>query len=146
MPKFQIAAVATYGQPLNDRMDWSITGSVQHIGNRFGEPGDQVSGAGFVPSAVFYDLANGDFGFGVNDIGSLRLPAYTIANLSGGIYWDTSSPTWPATTPSPRGSRRCLLPGSSTLVRAVCRPGTPETSPVPAPLCRWWWPGAGECR
>ncbi|HET9335350.1 MAG TPA: TonB-dependent receptor, partial [Sphingomicrobium sp.] len=30
VPKYQIAAVATYGQPLNDHIDWSITGSVQH--------------------------------------------------------------------------------------------------------------------
>jgi iron complex outermembrane receptor protein len=81
VPKFQIAAVATYGQPLNDSMDWSITGSVQHIGNRFGEPGDQVSGAGFIPNALFIDPVTGDFGEGINDNGSLRLPSYTLANL-----------------------------------------------------------------
>lgn len=89
VPKFQLSAAATYGQRLNSRAEWSISGSVQHIGNRFGEPADQVSGAGLVPNAVFFDPATGDFGFGVNDIGSLRLPAYTIANLTGGVYWDS---------------------------------------------------------
>ena len=87
VPKFQIAAVATYGQPLNDSMDWSITGSVQHIGNRFGEPGDQVPGAGFVGNALYYDPATGAYGSGINDIGSLRLPSYTVANLSGNVHW-----------------------------------------------------------
>ena len=41
VPKFQIAATATYGQRLNSVSDWSVTASVQHIGNRFGEPNDQ---------------------------------------------------------------------------------------------------------
>jgi len=90
VPKFQFAGVATYGQPLNDHMDWSITGSVQHIGNRYGEPADQVSGAGFVPNALYYDLvtgANSTAGGVPVDFGSLKLPSYTIANLSGGLHW-----------------------------------------------------------
>ncbi|MFL6752052.1 MAG: TonB-dependent receptor, partial [Sphingomicrobium sp.] len=40
VPKFQLAASATYGQRLNSVSDWSINANVQHIGNRFGEPGD----------------------------------------------------------------------------------------------------------
>jgi iron complex outermembrane receptor protein len=86
VPKYQIAAVATYGQPINDRLDWSVTGSVQRIGNRWGEPGDQVPGSGLVPNALFFDPVTGDFGSGVNDIGSLRLPAYTLANLSATLH------------------------------------------------------------
>ena len=89
VPKFQIAATATYGQRLNSSADWSITASVQHIGNRFGEPADQVPGAGFVGNAIFFDPTNGAFGRGVNDIGSLRLPAYTLFDLSGGVHWDS---------------------------------------------------------
>ncbi len=89
VPKFQIAAVATYGQPLNNSADWSITGSVQHIGNRFGEPADQVSGAGFVGNALFFDPVTGAYGSGINDIGSLRLPSYTLANLSATVNWVT---------------------------------------------------------
>ena len=63
-------------------MDWSVTGSVQRIGNRWGEPGDQVPGSGFVGNALFYDPTTGDFGSDVVDFGSLRLPAYTLVNLS----------------------------------------------------------------
>jgi iron complex outermembrane receptor protein len=90
VPKLQIAAVATYGQSLNENMDWSITGSVQHIGNRFGEPGDQVPGAGNLTggnAAIFFDPATGLFGSHDLDLGSLRLPAYTLVNLSGGVHW-----------------------------------------------------------
>ena len=53
VPKFQIAATATYGQRLNSSADWSITASVQHIGNRFGEPADQVPGAGLSATRSF---------------------------------------------------------------------------------------------
>ena len=87
VPKYQIAAVATYGVPVNDTLDWSVTGSVQRIGNRWGEPGDQVPGAAVVGNALFYDPITGDFGSGVNDIGSLRLPGYTLANLSTTLSW-----------------------------------------------------------
>ena len=47
------------GGALSDSIDWSITGSVQHIGNRWGEPGDQVPGAGFVPNALWFDPVTG---------------------------------------------------------------------------------------
>ncbi|MFL6754610.1 MAG: TonB-dependent receptor [Sphingomicrobium sp.] len=89
VPKFQIAASATYGQRLNSVSDWSATASVQHIGNRFGEPADQVPGAGLVTNAIFFDPVTRAFGTGVNDIGSLRLPAYTVVNLSTGVDWDS---------------------------------------------------------
>ncbi len=92
VPKFQISAVTTYGQRFNDSMEWSITGSVQHIGNRFAEPNDQTDGVGLIDAAkggaLFFDPTTGTFGSGVNNIGSLRLPGYTIANLSGGLHWD----------------------------------------------------------
>jgi iron complex outermembrane receptor protein len=90
VPKFQIAAVATYGQRLNDSAEWSITGSVQHIGNRWGEPADEAF-SGVVPGALFYDPATGAYDPNglPNNIGSLRLPSYTIANLSAGVNWDT---------------------------------------------------------
>ena len=87
VPKYQFAASATYGQPVNDRLDWSITGSVQRIGNRFGEPGDQVPGAGLVGNALFFDPITQTPGTGINDIGSLRLPAYTLTNLSANLNW-----------------------------------------------------------
>ncbi|GAA4716321.1 TonB-dependent receptor [Sphingomonas lutea] len=93
VPKFQLSANATYGQRLNDSAEWSVTGSVQHIGNRFGEPADQVAGAGSLSAAggnpaIFYDPATGIFGTTDLDFGSLRLPSYTVTNLTGGVYWD----------------------------------------------------------
>jgi len=87
VPKYQIAAVATYGAPINDRMDWSVTGSVQRIGNRWGEPGDQVPGSGFVPNALSFDPITETIGGGPFDHGSLRLPAYTLVNLSTTLSW-----------------------------------------------------------
>jgi len=87
VPKYQIAAVATYGQPINDTMDWSVTGSVQRIGNRWGEPGDQVPGAGSIPNALSFDPITLTPGGGAFDFGSLRLPAYTLVNLSTTLSW-----------------------------------------------------------
>nr|WP_294848352.1 TonB-dependent receptor [uncultured Sphingomonas sp.] len=89
VPKFQISASATYGQRLGSSADWSVNANFQHIGNRWGEPSDQMAGAGLVSSALWYDPATGDYGDGVNDIGSLNLPAYSIVNASFGIKWDS---------------------------------------------------------
>jgi iron complex outermembrane receptor protein len=93
VPKIQLAAVATYGQRLNSNADWSISGSVQHIGNRYGEPADQVGTAGNLTvaagnPAIFFDPVTGVSGSTNLNLGSLRLPSYTIANLSGGVHWD----------------------------------------------------------
>ena len=87
VPKYQIAAVATYGQPINENMDWSVTGSVQRIGNRWGEPGDQVPGAGSILNALSFDPITETIGGGAFDHGSLRLPAYTLVNLSTTLSW-----------------------------------------------------------
>ena len=88
VPKYQIAATATYGQRFNSNADWYINGSVQRIGNRFTQPSDQEAGAGVFDS-IFFDPATGAFGDvpGTN-FGSLRLPAYTLVNLSAGLKWD----------------------------------------------------------
>ncbi|HEY8593011.1 MAG TPA: TonB-dependent receptor [Sphingomicrobium sp.] len=87
VPKFQVAASTTYSQPISSDAEWSVSGSVQRVGNRFGEPGDQVAGAGLVPNAIFFDPATGALGGRVNDIGSLRLPGYTLVNLSTAVHW-----------------------------------------------------------
>ncbi len=92
VPKFQMAAVATYGQPLNDSADWSITGSVQHIGNRYGEPADQVPATSNLTilggnPALFFDPVTGLSGAANNNLGSLRLPSYTLFNLSATVNW-----------------------------------------------------------
>jgi len=89
VPKFQMAATATYGQRMSASSDWYVSASVQHVGNRYTQPGDQEPGVGLFSNALFYDPVTGAFGSGVNDFGSLKLPAYNLVNLSAGIEWDS---------------------------------------------------------
>src|SRR4051812_42259545 len=67
VPKFQVAATASYGQRFNDNGDWYATASIQHIGSRFTQPGDQEPGAGVFTNAggnasLLYDPVTGAFG------------------------------------------------------------------------------------
>ncbi len=62
VPKFQIAATATYGSRFSDNADWYITGSVQHVGNRITQPSDQEPGNGAFGNMIFYDPVTGAFG------------------------------------------------------------------------------------
>jgi iron complex outermembrane receptor protein len=89
VPKYQVAATATYGTRLTENSEWYVNGSVQRIGSRFTQPGDQEVGAGIFDS-LFYDPVTGAFGDrpGTN-FGSLRLPAYTLVNASLGVKWDS---------------------------------------------------------
>jgi iron complex outermembrane receptor protein len=88
VPKYQLAATATYGTRLTSNSEWYVNGSVQRIGNRFTQPGDQEPGAGTF-NFIFYDLATGAFGTSTQNFGSLRLPAYTLVNASLGVKWDS---------------------------------------------------------
>jgi iron complex outermembrane receptor protein len=93
VPKYQIAATATYGTRFNSVSDWYVTGSVQRVGSRFTQPGDQEPGAGVFTNlgdnpSVFFDPATNAFGIRDTDIGSLKLPAYTLVNLSAGLKFD----------------------------------------------------------
>ncbi len=89
VPKYQFAATANYGHRFSSTGEWNVNASVQRVGSRFTQPGDQEAGAGFVGNALFYDLATGNFGSGVNDFGSLKLPPYTLVNGSVGLKWDS---------------------------------------------------------
>jgi iron complex outermembrane receptor protein len=62
-----------------------ITGLVQHVGERFTQPSDQVEGAGDFQSGLPWGGATG------NEVTSLdlELDAYEQLNLSAGILWDT---------------------------------------------------------
>jgi iron complex outermembrane recepter protein len=90
VPKFQMAASATYGSRLSDSADWYVTGSVQHVGSRITQPGDQEPGAGFHDDMIFFDPITGDFGDdGVFDWTSfLKLPSYELVNLSAAVEFD----------------------------------------------------------
>jgi outer membrane receptor protein involved in Fe transport len=89
VPRYQFAASATYGQPIGDRANWFATASVQRVGNRYTQPGDQEPGVARIGNALYYDPATKLYGQNVNDAGSFRLPAYTLTNLSAGIDFDS---------------------------------------------------------
>ena len=93
VPKFQMAATASYTGRLSDTSEWFLTGSYQHVGSRYTQPGDQEPGAGNFTiaggnSAIFFDPATGAFGTRDFNFGSLRLPSYDLVNISGGVEWD----------------------------------------------------------
>ena len=89
VPKFQMAATATYGQRMSANSEWYVSSSYQHVGSRYTQPGDQEPGAGHFGNALFYDPVTGEFGSAVNDFGSLKLPSYDLVNLSAGLKWDS---------------------------------------------------------
>ena len=90
VPKFQMAASATYGSRFNDNADWYVTGSVQHVGSRITQPGDQEPLVGLRTNMIFYDPITGNSGAdGVFDwTGFLKLPSYELVNLSVGLEFD----------------------------------------------------------
>ncbi len=88
VPKFQMAATATYGQRLTSNSDWYVSGSVQHVGSRFTQPSDQEPGAGTF-NLIFFDPALGTFGTSTQDFGSLKLPSYELFNISAGVKFDS---------------------------------------------------------
>jgi iron complex outermembrane receptor protein len=87
VPKYQFAVATNYQSRLNDTSNWFINASVQRVGSRFTQPGDQEPGAG-VFNFIFYDPTNGDFGTVDSNFGSLKLPPYTLVNGSVGVKWD----------------------------------------------------------
>lgn len=89
VPKYQFAATADFAVPVSDRAEWFSSASLQRVGNRFTQPSDQEPGAGLFPTAVFADPVTGVVDVGSFNFGSLRLPAYTLVNLSTGINLDS---------------------------------------------------------
>jgi iron complex outermembrane receptor protein len=86
VPKYQFAAAANYEAPFNSNSDWYFNTSVQRVGSRFTQPGDQEAGAGIF-NFIFFDPATGAFGTSTQNFGSLKLPAYTLVNASLGLKW-----------------------------------------------------------
>jgi outer membrane receptor protein involved in Fe transport len=86
VPEWQAAATAAYYWPISwgEGMEAFFAGSVQHIGNRFTQPSDQVPGAGNFPSGLPFGGASGA------DITALdlELEEYTLLNLNAGIQND----------------------------------------------------------
>ena len=85
VPKFQMAATATYGQRFSDNADWYVSGSFQHVGNRYTQPSDQENN----PRTFVHSLPV--FGMPANAATtlSLKLPSYNLVNLSAGLAFDS---------------------------------------------------------
>lgn len=89
VPKYQFAATATYGTRLNANSEWYINGSVQRVGNRYTQPGDQEPGAAIFNS-IYFDPVTGRYSRGTpTNFGTLQLPAYTLVDASAGLKWDS---------------------------------------------------------
>jgi len=93
VPELQVAAAATYQWLLQNNWLVYLTGTYQHVGERFTQIGDQAVGFGtvdllaFSPNDIGGPLTQTTFSF------NPELPAYDIANLRLGFKsknWDTS--------------------------------------------------------
>jgi outer membrane receptor protein involved in Fe transport len=85
VPKYQFAAAANYAQRFGGMdAEWYINGSFQRVGNRYTQPADQED------NPRFFEYGN-DFGgipVGAGTLVDLKLPAYSLTNLSAGVKWD----------------------------------------------------------
>ena len=88
VPKHQFAVTAGYNARLSETTEFFISGSVQRVGNRFTQPGDQEPGAALFSRAIFFDRGTGASGSRSNNFGSLRLPSYTLTDLTGGLSFN----------------------------------------------------------
>jgi iron complex outermembrane recepter protein len=84
VPETQFSASGAYTQPLeifDQPAEAFVTASIQHIGDRFTQPGDQVPGAGEFAHGLPFGGMTGD----EVTVLDLKLPSYEIVYLSGGI-------------------------------------------------------------
>ncbi|TFI59059.1 TonB-dependent receptor [Sphingomonas parva] len=84
VPKFQIAASATYSTPIDTSgTRATFSASVQHVGNRYTQPSDQENNPRTFVSGLPFGGATGNEGTVIN----LQLPSYELVNLSAGLEW-----------------------------------------------------------
>ncbi len=82
-PKFQGAVNATFTRPLGDDKEAFLSGSVQYVGSRFTQIGDQAAGFGTVN--LFTNVGNTSVStFTFNP----KLPSYATGNLRVGVRND----------------------------------------------------------
>ena len=84
VPDFQLAATANYNFPLLGR-DGFMGATIQHIGSRFTQPGDQVPGAGSFDHNL--NPFGGLTGAEITTV-DLELDPYTLVNFNVGIESD----------------------------------------------------------
>ncbi|HEX2804142.1 MAG TPA: TonB-dependent receptor [Sphingomicrobium sp.] len=85
VPKFQIAAAATYTQRFNDRSEWYVNASYQHVGARYTQPGDQENNPRTFEHGLPFNGMTGDEATTLN----LKLPEYDLVNVSLGLRFDS---------------------------------------------------------
>jgi len=87
VPEIQLAASATYTVPVHlfGSEEAYFSGSLQHVGDRYTQPGDQVPGAGDFVSGLPFGGASGDDVTSLN----LKLQSYELLNLSAGLVFDS---------------------------------------------------------
>ena len=91
VPRFQLAAAATYQWEVRPASVAYVTGTYQHIGSRFTQVGDQDLGTlnllSFAPNTIGGPLTASVFTY------NPELPAYDLLNLRAGVRrarWDVS--------------------------------------------------------
>ena len=83
VPKFQMAANATYSFPIDPSSDTNafVTASFQHVGSRFTQPGDQENN----PRTFVHGFTFGGAPVGSATTLDLKLPDYQLVNIGAGI-------------------------------------------------------------
>jgi iron complex outermembrane receptor protein len=82
VPRFQIAASAFYTFPISEDGDKAYFGAtVQHVGTRFTQPGDQENN----PRTFVHGLPFAGAPAGASTTLDLKLPDYQLVNLSAGL-------------------------------------------------------------
>lgn len=83
VPKFQMAANATYSFPIDPSSDTNafVTASFQHVGSRFTQPGDQENN----PRTFVHGFTFGGAPIGSATTLDLKLPDYQLVNIGAGI-------------------------------------------------------------
>ena len=87
VPELQVSASATYTFPqgLFGADEFYLNALVQHVGDRYTQPSDQVPGAGTFVSGLPFGGASGN----AVTRADLRLDAYQNVNVSAGWVWET---------------------------------------------------------
>jgi iron complex outermembrane receptor protein len=84
VPKFQVAASATYSTPIDEAETQAVfSASVQHVGSRYTQPSDQESNPHTFVSGLPFGGATGN----ESTIVDLKLPSYQLVNISAGLEW-----------------------------------------------------------
>lgn len=86
VPEVQLALAATYNftQGILGAEETYVSASIQHVGDRYTQPGDQVSGAGTFTSGLPY---RGATGAEVTEL-DLELDPYELINITAGLIYE----------------------------------------------------------